>query len=115
MRSLPTLLCLFLLLAFISHPISTAIVMGCRVAPKLKTDFSNMPNPLEDEVVAEDVEETEALDGPDGGDGREDGLMPAGLYIPRRKWCEFHRRSGKFQCYSRPAIIPLPRRPLIRA
>ncbi|KAH9284477.1 hypothetical protein ECG_03018 [Echinococcus granulosus] len=112
MPSPPTLVCLFLLLSFTSHPVLTNIVTDGGALSKLKTDLSEVPDHPENDEVAVNVDQNEELDGPDEGDGREGGLMPAAL---RSRWrrinCGPRHGSRRSQRLPRPSHPPrLPQR-----
>ncbi|EUB63234.1 hypothetical protein ECG_03019 [Echinococcus granulosus] len=112
MSSPLTLVCLFLLLSFTSHPVLTNIVTDGGALPKLETDLSGVPLHLMNDEVAVNVDENEELDGPDEGDGREGGLMPAAL---RSRWrrinCGPRHGSRRSQRLPRPSHPPrLPQR-----
>lgn len=110
MRSLPLLISLFLLLAFISHPAFTAVVVISEAEPRLKTDPIDEPDPLENEEVVEDMDESEMASEPNEDDESESGLMPAGPRLtPLVYRCFYDFRTGKKRCYPRTKLILLRR------
>lgn len=98
MRSLTTLVGLFLLLAFTSHSALTAVVVDGEAAARLKTDPSDVLDPPEDEELVEGVGEQEALDESDEDDESEGVLIPAKSRRPIRVRCFYSRRYKKVIC-----------------
>ncbi|KAL5967166.1 hypothetical protein TSMEX_005101 [Taenia solium] len=91
MRSHSGLISLFLLLAFVSHCVPAAVMLGGEAERKLEEELFEVSDALEDEEVTQTGEEEELVEVPDEADGRVDVLVPAG-------WGSFRRRiSGAFR------------------
>mgnify|MGYP004676064155 CR=1 FL=1 len=108
MYSLSTLICVYLLLAFTSHPAFTAAFAIGEAALRPKADLFDLSDLPAGEDKVEDAVETEAFNELDEGDVGKDVLMPAVFRrIPVKYKCVYDRRSKRLRCFPSPQFILL--------
>ncbi|KAL5965535.1 hypothetical protein TSMEX_006730 [Taenia solium] len=100
MRSLPLLVCLFLLLTFTSHLAFTAVVAIGEGKMRLAMDLADVPDFLEGEEVDEGTGKKEMFSELNGDDGDEEILMPARPhFIPSTRRCVYDLQTGNKRCH----------------